>query len=143
MISFISIAAVVAFTLGIANTTPLAGGAPDNSLAKRATVICHSNNAVLQAMRDPGVSADASKFCSTYIQSRTTTTLTTNTTSYISTQTVTPAAVVVTETNTTCVKALPLQSNRATTHVMLIPLQVHSYVCDRHWGCQALGSRKT
>lgn len=151
MVSFLSIWAVFAFILRSAYATPRAeGDVLDKSLVKRATVKCDSQNAVLQALRDPKVSDAAGKFCSSYIQSSTTTTtVTTNTTSYILTQTVTPAPVVVTQTNTTCVRALSVPTwPRHEIYFfffffLLISLQFHYCDRDRHWSCQAMGSRKT
>lgn len=81
---------LLGFTFGLAYATPSAErGLPGDSLAKRATVICDSNNAVLQALRDPKNSADARTFCEGFIRSITSTTVTATTTRVVSTQTVT------------------------------------------------------
>lgn len=108
MINFsLPLAVATALILGTAQASPLANGNPGNEPgAEGANVNCHSNNAVLKALRDPTVSDEARTFCSEFIRSTATaaTTVTTTDTSFVATQTITPSPVVTTETRLTSVK---------------------------------------
>lgn len=99
------LAVATALILGTAQASPLATGdlAPE-VVIKRSEVVCDSNNAVLQALRDPTVSAEALSFCSELIRSTATTTVTTTTAGFVTT--ITPKPSTYTLVQLTCVKLI-------------------------------------
>lgn len=100
---------IIIFLLGSTYATPVV----PNALS--ANVVCLSNNVILRALRDPAHTAEASSFCSSFIRSTTSTTVTAAATRIIATLTITPEPVVVTNTVTTYAS-----SNRTSDDVNLV-----------------------